>query len=198
MSKTDLYRSVAALHIANINQGFLSSLGVGFLSLMYRAIDEGENSVLIIAEADGKIVGFATGGMGTGSIFRRMLRYWPQLCWALLPSAFSPRRVWRIVEILRYSGGAGDTALPVAELLSIAVDPAYRGQHRADVLYRELCEHFTKCGVPAFKIVVGAALAPAHKFYKRMGAQAAAEVAVHGGAVSTVYVQALVNTNVAE
>jgi ribosomal protein S18 acetylase RimI-like enzyme len=191
MSKSDLYRSVAALHIANINQGFLASLGVGFLALMYRAIDEGENSVLITAQADGKIVGFVAGGLGMGTIYRRMLRYWPQLCWTLLPSAFSPRRIWRIVEILRYSSGAGDTALPAAELLSIAVDPAYRGQHRADVLYDQLCEHFTKRGVPAFKIVVGAALAPAHRFYRRMGARAAAEVAVHGGAVSTVYVQAL-------
>lgn len=41
----------------------------------------------------------------------------------------------------------------------------------------------------AFKIVVGAELARAHRFYRRMGAEPMAEIAVHRGAASTVYVQ---------
>ena len=194
MNQAHLYRSVAELHIANINQGFLSTLGLGFVSLMYRAIDEGEDSVLLVARVNGQAVGFVAGAMGMGPIYKRMLRYWPQLFWALLPSLFSPRRVWRIIEILRYSRSSGSTsgaALPAAELLSISVAPAFRGQHHAESLYQELCEHFLKRGLPAFKIVVGSALAPAHKFYRRMGAQPAAEIEVHQGSASTVYVQTL-------
>ena len=195
MNPSHLYRSVAELHIANINQGFLSTLGVGFISLMYRAIDEGDDSVLLVAQSDGKVIGFVAGATGMKPIYRRMLRYWPQSFWALLPSLFSPRRVWRIIEILRYSRGGGGSsngvALPAAELLSIAVAPAFRGQHHAENLYQSLCEHFLQRKLPAFKIVVGSALAPAHKFYRRMGAQPAAEVEVHQGSASTVYVQAL-------
>ncbi|WP_029525618.1 GNAT family N-acetyltransferase [Polaromonas glacialis] len=194
MSQAHLYRTVAELHIANINQGFLSTLGLGFVSLMYRAIDEGDDSVLLVARVNGQAVGFVAGATGMKPIYKRMLRHWPQLFWALLPSLFSPRRVWRIIEILRYSRGSGGTSgtvLPAAELLSIAVAPAFRGQHHAENLYQELCEHFLRHGLPAFKIVVGSALAPAHKFYRRMGAQPAAEIEVHQGSASTVYVQTL-------
>ncbi|MDQ3058654.1 MAG: GNAT family N-acetyltransferase [Pseudomonadota bacterium] len=193
MNKADLYCTVAKLHIANINQGFLSTLGVGFVSLMYRAIDEGDDSVLLVARVNGEAIGFVAGATGMKPIYRRMLRYWPQLVWALLPSIFSPRRVWRIIEILRYSrnggGGSSGLVLPAAELLSIAVAPEFRGQRHAENLYQALCEHFLQCGMPAFKIVVGSALAPAHRFYRRMGAQPAAEVEVHQGSASTVYVQ---------
>ena len=194
MNRAHLYRTVAELHIANINQGFLSTLGVGFVSLMYRAIDEGDDSVLLVARVNGKVVGFVAGATGMRPIYKRMLGYWPQLFWALLPSLFSPRRVWRIIEILRYSrssGGISGAALPAAELLSIAMAPQFRGQRHAETLYQELCEHFLSRGLPAFKIVVGSALAPAHRFYQRMGAVAAAEVEVHQGSASTVYVQAL-------
>jgi ribosomal protein S18 acetylase RimI-like enzyme len=197
MSQAHLYRSVAELHIVNINQGFLSTLGVGFVSLMYRAIDEGDDSVLLLARVNGQVVGFVAGATGMRPIYKRMLRYWPQLFWALLPSLFSPRRVWRIIEILRYSrsssgsGGGSEVVLPTAELLSIAVAPAFRGQGHAENLYQALGDHFLQQAVPAFKIVVGSALAPAHKFYRRMGGQPAAEVEVHQGSASTVYVQTL-------
>lgn len=195
MNQSILYRTVAELHIASINQGFLSTLGVGFVSLMYRAIDEGDDSVLLVARVNGQAVGFVAGATGSmRPIYKRMLRYWPQLFWALLPSIFLPSRVCRIIEILRYSRGSGGSSgkvLPAAELLSIAVAPAFRGQHHAENLYQELCEYFLGRDRHAFKIVVGSALAPAHKFYRRMGAQAAAEIEVHQGSVSTVYVQKL-------
>ena len=184
-----LYRRVAALHIANINQGFLATLGLGFLALMYEAIDQCESSVLLVSTVDGEVIGFVAGATGMGPIYRRMLRKWPRLFVALLPSLFSPRRVLRIMEILRYSGGAADaTALPSAELLSLVVDPAFRGRSHAETLYRALCDHFGSAGLPAFKIVVGAALAPAHRFYRRMGAHPAAELTVHKGSLSIVYV----------
>ena len=194
MNQKHLYRTVAALHIANINQGFLATLGVGFVSLMYRAIDEGDTSVLLVAHVDGGAVGFVAGATGMLPIYKRMLHYWPQLIWALLPSLFLPQRVWRIIEILRYSRGSGKTTgaeLPAAELLSIAVAPAYRGNHHAEELYKKLCQHFLGQGLPAFKIVVGSVLTPAHKFYGRMGAQAAGEIKLHGGSISTIYVQTL-------
>ena len=194
MNKTHLYRTVAEFHISNINQGFLSTLGLGFVSLMYRAIDEGDDSVLLVARVNGQAVGFVAGATGMRPIYKRMLGYWPQLFWALLPSLFSPRRVWRIIEILRYSrssGGTSGAALPAAELLSIAVAPAFRGQRHAENLYQELCEHFLTRSLPSFKIVVGSVLTPAHKFYRRMGAYPAAEIEVHQGTASTVYVQTL-------
>ncbi len=188
MGKHEIYRQVAKLHIANINQGFLSTLGVSFASLLYQAIDEGADSVLLTIERDGKVVGFVAGGMGMGPIYRRMFRHTPRLALALMPSLFLPWRIWRMIEILRYSRDNDQSSLwPRAELLSIALDPACRGQHLAETLYRRLTEFFESQGNSEFKIVVGAALEPAHKFYLRMGAEPVAQTEVHQGQSSTVY-----------
>jgi GNAT superfamily N-acetyltransferase len=190
MEKRDLYRQVAQLHVDNINQGFLATLGVGFVSLMYRAIDEATGSVLLVDERDGRVIGFVSGGKGMGPIYKRMLRYPLRLVIALLPSVFHPTRAWRILEILRYSRSRNMQAdLPEAELLSIAVDPGYRGQQMAEGLYRRLKEYFLENGVTSFKIVVGDVLAPAHRFYQRMGAVPTAKLQVHEGAPSQVYLQ---------
>lgn len=137
------------------------------------------------------------GGEGLGVVYRRMLRRWWPLGVSLLPVVASPRKLWRIVEILRYgrsqSGAAVETsdALPEAELFSIAVDAAHRGKGHAEELYRGLERHFRGRGELGFRIVVGDKLEAAHRFYRRMGAQAVARIEVHRGESSVVYVHML-------
>jgi ribosomal protein S18 acetylase RimI-like enzyme len=193
VSDKHIYRRVAELHIANINRGFLGTLGVRFMTLMYQAIDEGADSVLLVARDCDQVVGFVSGTSAMRSVYRRMLRHGPRLFVSLLPVMLSPLRMWRILEILRYSRARGQhsLSLPEAELLSIAVDEAHRRSGHAEALYQRLCEYFQAGGVPAFKIVVGEALEPAHHFYLRMGAQPVRHVEVHKGEKSTVYVHRL-------
>lgn len=191
MDAISRYRHVAALHAANIDQGFLATLGVPFLSLMYRAIDEAPDSVLLTEERGGRVVGFVSGGVGMGPIYRRLLRRPFSLARALLPSALHPSRVKRIVDILLYGRqlSPGAAVLPDAELLSIAVDGAARGGGVAEHLYRRLENHFRQRGFSAFRITVGDALTPAHRFYSRMGAIPVTHTQVHAGEGSVVYVQ---------
>ena len=184
------HRQVAALHAVNIDRGFLSSLGLPFLALVYRAIDEEPESVLIVEEREGRIVGFVAASAGMGAIYRRLLRRPVALGIALAPSLFRRERLRRIFEILRYGRGGCEAAhSPAMELLSIAVAPDMRGQGIADLLYRRLMDHCRSSGVNAFKIVVGEALAPAHRFYQRMGATPAGRIELHAGEESRVYVQ---------
>jgi ribosomal protein S18 acetylase RimI-like enzyme len=192
MERHDLYQQVARLHVDNINKGFLATLGTGFVALMYQAIDEAPASVLLVEERDDRVIGFVAGGCGMGAIYKRMLRSPLRLGLALLPSLIRPRRVLRIVEILRYSRGHSlPPSLPAAELLSIAVDATCRGRQVAERLYRRLEDHFRQTGTSSFRIIVGEALAPAHRFYRRMGAVPTDRVEVHQGEFSTVYVQSL-------
>ena len=192
MHNRDVYLQVAQLHASNIDQGFLSSLGTPFLSLLYEAIDANESSVLLIARHEGHVVGFVTGTEGMGSIYRHLLRRWPRLLWALLPALASPRKLAKIAEILLLDNKAKPLPdLPHAELLSIAVDPDQRGQGHAQTLYRGLVAHFRQRGVCGFRIVVGEKLATAHRFYKRMGAHPVGHIEVHKGQASTLYVHRL-------
>ena len=193
VTKSMVYQRVAQLHAENINQGFLSSLGPSFLALLYQAIDESPASTLILAWENSQVIGFVSGAVGMGAVYRQLLRHWPRLMLALAPSLLMPNRLWRIIEILRYSRGENEHGpkLPTAELLSIVVDPAVRGRSHADRLYWKLTEFFARRGEREFKIMVGAALTPAHRFYRRMGALPTAEIEVHQGARSTAYVQQL-------
>lgn len=159
---------------------------------MYRALDEAAGSVLLTEEKNGRVVGFVSGGEGMGAVYRRMLRYPVRLGLSLVPSLVRPKRVLRILEILRYGAGASArTDLPRAELLSIAVDPSARGTGVSEQLYRRLQSHFSERGVDAFRIVVGDALLPAHRYYQKMGAKPVARIEVHAGEGSVVYVQSL-------
>ena len=97
----------------------------------------------------------------------------------------------RILEILRYSNEGAATPRPAEELLSLAVDPAHRGTGVAERLYRRLEAEFRARGASSFCITVGAALAPAHRFYRRMGARPLAQIEVHRGEPSTLYLQVL-------
>jgi len=189
VASRERYRQVAALHVRCLDQGFLATLGEGFLMLMYEAMDRAEGVTLITEERDGRVVGFITGGTSMEPIYKRMLRSPVRLGLALAPALVRPAKVRRIIEILRYSGDADlPDGVPEAELLSLAVAPEARGSGVADALYRKLVEDFQSRGVNAFRIIVGDGLAPAHRFYQRMGATVAGEVQVHEGERSKVYV----------
>jgi ribosomal protein S18 acetylase RimI-like enzyme len=180
---------VALLHVAGIDQGFLPTLGVHFLALLYEAMDADPRSVLLVERsASGEVIGFVSGGRGMGSIYRHMLRRWPQLVVALLPSVLDPRKLKRIIEILWFSRQQKPVpGCPQSELFSIAVAGAARGTGVAQRLYKSLEAHFARQGEPAFCIVVGDTLAPAHRFYRKMGAVLLAHISVHAGQGSTVY-----------
>jgi GNAT superfamily N-acetyltransferase len=193
LHEASIHRQVAVLHAASIDQGFLATLGVPFLALMYRAIDEAAGSVLLVEEQNGRVIGFVSGGTGMGAIYRRMLRRPFALGLALMPSVVRPARIRRILDVLRYGRRESVERLPRAELLSIAVVRESRGTGAAGRLYLRLAMHFRQIGEDAFKITVGDALAPAHAFYKKMGAVPAARVEVHEGRGSIVYVHTLVN-----
>jgi ribosomal protein S18 acetylase RimI-like enzyme len=192
MHSPEVYRQVARLHASNIDQGFLSSLGLPFLTLLYESIDANDSSVLLLAQDGGKVVGFVAGAEGMGSIYRQLLRRWPRLAWALLPALLSPRKIWKMFEILFVGQKAVPLPnLPRAELLSIAVEPSHRSRGHAAELYAGLVQHFRERKLEGFKIIVGESLVAAHRFYQKMGARPVGRIEIHQGQTSVMYVHHL-------
>jgi len=190
MLTRDDYRQIARIHSEGIFKGFLSSLGERFLSLLYESIDKSEGSLLLVSRSEGKIVGFVTGTRNIGEVYRIMLRSWGRLFLSLLPAMVSPKKIFRIVETVMFSGKNAEPGveLPSEELLSISVLSEYRGKGYAEELFKGLAEEFMRRKARQFKIVVGDALEPAHRFYKKMGARPVAKTEVHKGSGSIVYV----------
>tara|TARA_B100000963_G_C22535218_1_gene629450 strand:+ start:225 stop:389 length:165 start_codon:yes stop_codon:yes gene_type:complete len=42
------YKVITKLHVDHINQGFLATLGVPFLTLLYEAIDKDSESIFLV------------------------------------------------------------------------------------------------------------------------------------------------------
>jgi len=186
------YRIVASLHCDNINQGFLATLGVPFLTLLYEAIDKDSESVLLVERVDRRVVGFVTGTRGLGRIYKQLLLKPLRLIYSLKSCILSPSKMYKILEVLLISKGSNISAdLPKQELLSIVVNPAYQGGGHAENLFKALCSHFRAEGASSFRIVVGSNLDRAHAFYTKMGSLPVEEIQVHKGADSVVYVKTL-------
>ena len=186
------YAELARIHSSCIDLGFLSSLGLGFLSLLYEAIDADDNSHLILEKKEGSVIGFVAGGRGMKSIYRKLLIRLPRLLIALFPAMLNPRKVSKIIELLFFAKKQNPvSSSPEAELFSIAVIQSARGSGLAQKLYNALGERFFQDGESAFFMVVGENLSQAHRFYQKMGAVPFAQVSVHKGQSSTLYRQDL-------
>ena len=186
------YNVIARLHCDHINQGFLATLGVPFLTLLYEAIDEDRESVLLVERVDRSIVGFVTGTRGLARIYKQLLLKPFRLIYSLKSCILSPSKMYKIIEILLISKHSDvSSELPKEELLSIVVNPIYQGGGHAENLFNALCSHFIEEGASSFNIVVGSDLDRAHAFYTKMGSTPVKEIEVHKGAVSVVYVKEL-------
>ena len=122
------YRAVARLHCDHINQGFLATLGVPFLTLLYEAIDKDRASVLLVGRVDRNVVGFVSGTCGLGRIYKQLLLRPLRLIYSLKSSILSPSKIYKILEVVLMSKNNNVlTNLPQQELLSIVVNPYYQG-----------------------------------------------------------------------
>lgn len=184
------YRVIAKLHCNHINKGFLATLGIPFLTLLYQAIDKDSESVLLVERVNSEVVGFVAGTCGLGRIYKQLLLHPLQLIFALKIHLLSPSKIYKIIEILTISKDENSLIdLPKEELLSIVVSPTYQGGGNAESLFKALCSFFRSKGASSFKIVVGSDLDRAHAFYMKMGSKPAKEIQVHKGANSMVYLK---------
>jgi len=174
--------SIARLHLDLIDTGFLSSLGVGFLQLLYRALIESEHGSVTVAETDGVIVGFIAGTDDTRAFYRQFLRgSLPKAVWRLLPSVVRPRTWKGMWETLRYGGGATPVA---SELLSMAVAPRAQRLGLGSLLVDTLLAQLEARGVDRVKVVVGEENQAAVSLYLSCGYEVSGQLEIHRGVAS--------------
>jgi ribosomal protein S18 acetylase RimI-like enzyme len=156
-------------------------------------MDEDPSTILLVEEADGEIIGFVSATRGTRPLRSILMRHPVRVSLALLPSCVVPWRLAGMLAVARYErrGGPPIAGLPRAELLSIAVAESHRGKGVAERLFRRLEDAFRADGIREFRIVVGAGLVPASRFYIRMGAREAGRFRLHDGEDSLVYVRTI-------
>ncbi|MDQ3190539.1 MAG: GNAT family N-acetyltransferase [Bacteroidota bacterium] len=186
----DEIAQIARLHINNIKSGFLSSLGEDFLKLIYFSIQK--KGVLIGLRSDNSVIGFVSGVEDINAVYYEFIKKnFFKAFFFILPKMISFNVIKKVVEIALYplQKKIDKIELPKAELLSIVMEPDQRGTGGAEVLYKELVKDFQGKNIEKFKIIVGAKLIGAQKFYSKMGALQLDSINIHKGEKSWVYLQ---------
>lgn len=191
------YLQIAKLHQLALPYGFLATVPVGLLALIYRGLDSSPGSFIIAAtKSEGKIVGFISGSLSLRQALKTITLSRPTtLVSRMLPILASPRKLGKLAELFFYSLSpkrvAGeldsDVAVPDFELLSLAVSTDCQGQGIGNLLYAEFIEELKRREIHAFKIIVGQELSNAHIFYNKMGAVCVGQIELHKGDFSCLY-----------
>ncbi len=179
---------VAALHIRCISTGFISSMGIDFVTSLYEAIAQSKSSFGVVAVRDEKVLGFAAFTTNINALYKSIVwRKGPKFALLLAGRIFSLKRVKRIFETLFYPSRTKRMNLPSAELLSIAVT----GEEQRKGLAGELIEmgfrHCRKTGVDKVKVLIGADNKAGNKLYLKSGFEPAGQIINHS-VLSNIYI----------
>ncbi len=186
------YRRVAELHIEGIPEGFLSSLGVGFLSKLYESVDSHKDSVLFLErDAGSSVVAFLAGTLSLPRFYRYALRrYGFSFIIAISSKLFSIVTLKKIIETVAYpfvshspkpSTNTFQCKGIDAELLSVAVTPEMHGRGLGKKLVGRLDSFFKeKGGIKEYKVVTSALDNKSNAFYRSAGFVLLREFIHHG------------------
>lgn len=183
---------VALLHMQGIPTGFISSLGLDFVTALYEAIAESKSSFGFVACEGEEVIGFVAFTENINSLYKSIvLKKGVRFAFLLGSRLFSWTRLKRIWETLLYPSRVQAEDLPAAELLSIAVSLQARGQGIASQLIEAGIAECRKRGMDRMKVLVGANLVAANKLYLKCGFEKAGEIMNHG-ALSNIYLRRIV------
>jgi GNAT superfamily N-acetyltransferase len=179
---------VARLHIEGIHMGFLSSLGIDFVTALYKAIAKSKNSFGYVALKEEKVVGFASFTTDLNRLYKSVVYESGLKFFVLLfRRMFSLAMIRKVFETLFYPSRIKKINLPKAEFLSMAISPDARGHGLATRFVKTGFEECRRRGVKELKILAAEKIIPINKMYEKFGFQVTTKIENHG-VVSNVYV----------
>jgi len=179
---------IARIHKQEINQGFLSQLGVKFLSKLYEATIMSKNSFVVVARENNQIIGFISGCTNVKNFYKYFLKKYT--LWAiiiLLPKLLKFATIKKIFETLKYSRKKEEN-LPETELLVIAIKKEFHGQGIAIKMFNFFVNEMKNKKIKQFKVIVGKNLSRAIGFYEKMGFKFHSNTQIHQGPLSKIYI----------
>jgi ribosomal protein S18 acetylase RimI-like enzyme len=179
---------VAKLHIEGVSTGFISSLGIDFVTALYEAIAQSKSSFGFVAEENNSVIGFIAFTTNLNKLYKAViLRKGLHFAFLLGGKILSLKRIKNVFETLFYPSRIKKMNLPSAELLSIVIAPEGCGKGQATRLVQKGFQECVKRGIERVKVLVGADNAAANKLYMKCGFELVGQIDSHG-VLSNIYV----------
>lgn len=181
-------RQLAAMHVSGIETGFISSLGVDFVTALYEAITLNDESFGYVYRNESKILGFVVFTSSLKRLYRNLIsKNGLKIASIISHIPISFKFIRKILEDIHYPSKSKHFDLPDAELLSIVIAPEGRGKGLASKLIKAGFEECKKRGIDKVKVLVAADNEPANKLYQKCGFDFVMEIDSHG-VKSNIYV----------
>jgi len=181
-------REIAKLHVSGISTGFISSLGIDFVTSLYEAIAQSKDSFGFVAEEKHKILGFVACTSNLKRLYKSViLKKGLRLGFLLAGKIFSFGAIKKVFETLLYPSRIKKMDLPCAELISTVVAPEGRRKGLATQLLQKSFQECQKRQIDKINVLVGADNEPANKLYLKCGFFLVGQIKNHG-VISNIYV----------
>jgi len=178
---------IAELYHKEIKTGFVSSLGVPFLTKLYKAIIKSKDAFCIVAEIDKQINGFIAGAVNINKFYWHFSKkYFLKAGLSFFSKVLKPHNIKKIFETLFYPRKRID--LPKAELITIVVKKEFQNQGLEEALFKNFVREMKKRGARSFKSTISETFKSTIEFYEKMGLKFHRSVEIHKGHPSRVYV----------
>ena len=178
-----------------LKSGFLSSLGLFFLTGLYNTIIK--QGILLVSIDEERIDGFISFTSNTKKLMMGFVLSSPlNLCRLSLQFLRNPAFLRKSIETLSAPFKSSHrnnskSDLPYAELLSIAVDSTIQKSGIGSQLLMALENEIRGIGIREYKVIAGANLISANQFYLKNGFTFMKQITIHGNELSNVYVKKL-------
>ena len=173
------FKSIACLHIKGITEGFLSSLGVNFLTILYKGISNAPNSGIFVAvseENESRVLGYISYAYDIKTCYINIIkRNFISLSVTILPNIINIKFLKKILETLFYpffhkpQKSEKYNNWVRAELLSMVIDNAYQGMGIGKNLVKTLDDAMKQMKIDKYYVVTYGIDVRSNSFYKSCG-----------------------------
>jgi ribosomal protein S18 acetylase RimI-like enzyme len=185
-------RQIAEIHKKSIVDGFLSKLGVDFLTVLYEYLIQ--NELVLAYVENNKVIGFVSCSYSSSGLIKKFVLKKPKAIFILLKKIIlNPSFIKPIFETSKSTSNSTTSVnvekLPETELLSISVLSSTQQKGVGSILLKGLENQLLLKNIQTYKVVAGDKLISANSFYIKNGFELINQVKIHGDEISNVYVK---------
>lgn len=182
---------LAVMHKDEIAFGFLSSIGVKFLKLLYKHLIV--NEIVFVAIEEKEIAGYITCSKNTKNLYKKFfINNFFLAIPVLITQVFSKRFLKGVIEnfLSLFKKNVSENEI-LPELLSMAVKAKYKNKGIASLLLKKLEEELLKRKFEKYFVIAGNELLEANSFYLKHGFLLNKKIKIHDNTDSNLYTKRL-------